>query len=186
MNSTDDPSPALGPDFPGPIARSLLGLLVPPGRREEFIGDLIEEAETIVVRHGGRNAARRWFWRQALTSASPLYARHYQKEVGMKRTRWLVVTLLLVLGPLMALDPNVFGASPGAISLVVLAIAIPALVGLLSGNLRVYAGAALISAMLLLAARIASGVELRWYAMAWIFFIVLMANWIYEHRARRA
>lgn len=104
----------------------------------------------------------------------------------MKRTRWIVVTLLLVLGPLMALDPNVFGASAGAISLVVLAIVIPALVGLLSGNLRVYTAAAFMSAVLLLAARISSGVELRWYAMAWIFFIVLMANWLYENRLRRA
>ena len=186
MNSTDDFSAALGPDFPGPIALCLLGLLVPPGRRDEFVGDLIEEAETVVFPAGGRKAARRWFWRQAVTSASPLYARHYQKEIRMKRTRWIVVTLLLVLGPLMALDPNVFGASVGTVSLVVLAIVIPALVGLFSGNLRVYAGAAFLSAMLLLAARIASGVELRWYAMAWIFFIVLMANWLYEHRLQRA
>jgi hypothetical protein len=184
--STDDSSVALGSNFPGPIARFLLSLLVPPDRRDEFVGDLIEEAETVVFRHGGRNAARRWFWRQALTSASPLYARHYQKEIGLKGTRWIVVTLLLILGPLMAVDTNVFGASGVAISLVVLAIAIPALVGLLSGNLRVYAAAAFISAMLLLAARITSGVELRWYAMAWIFFIVLMANWLYEHRLRRA
>ena len=40
--------------------------------------------------------------------------------------------------------------------------------------------------MLLLAARIASGVELRWYAMAWIFFIVLTANWLFEHRRQEA
>ena len=186
MNPDDQIRKTLGPDFPGPIARCVLSLLVPPGRREEFVGDLIEEAETIVLPRGGQQAARRWFWRQALTSASPLYARHYQKEVGMKRTRWLVVSLLLILGPLMALDPNVFGASALAIALVVLATAIPALVGLLSGNLRVYAGAAFCSAMLLLAARVVSGVELRWYAMAWIYFIVLMANWLFEHRFQRA
>lgn len=185
MNSNDNPSETLGPGFPGPIARCLLSLLVPPGRREEFVGDLIEEAETEVFPRSGREAARRWFWRQALMSASPLFARHYQKEVGMKRTRWIVVTLLLVAGPIMALDPNVFGASRWAISLVVLAIVIPAMVGLLSGNLRVYAGAAFFSALLLLAARISSGVELRWYAMAWIFFIILTANWLYEHRLQR-
>jgi hypothetical protein len=104
----------------------------------------------------------------------------------MNRTRWIVVALLLVVGPLMALDPSVFGASPGAIALVVLAIVVPGLAGLVSGNLRVLAGAALASALLLLAARIASGVELRWYAMAWIFFIILMANWLYEHRLQRS
>ena len=103
----------------------------------------------------------------------------------MNRTRWIVVTLLLIAGPLMALDPSIFGAKIGAIILVVLAIFIPAVAGLISGNLRVYAGAAGLSALLLLAARIASGVELRWYAMAWIFFIVLMANWLYEHRLQR-
>lgn len=185
MNANDNPPDTLGPDFPGPLARFFLALLIPPHRREEFVGDLIEEAETVVSPRGGRKEARRWFWRQALTSASPLYSHHYSKEVAMNRTRWIVVTLLLVVGPLMALDPNIFRASPVPIVLVALAILIPAAVGLVSGNLRVYAGAAMISALLLLAARISSGVELRWYAMAWIFFIVLMANWLYEHRLQR-
>ena len=182
MNQTDTAFDALGSDFPGPIGRCLLGFLVPPGRREEFVGDLIEEAETVVLPRSGRKAATRWFWRQALTSASPLYARHVHKEVGMNRLRWLAVALLLIAGPLMALDPNVLGASPGTVALVVLAILVPALAILVSGNLRVYAGAALISAGLLLAARISSGIEIRWYAMAWIFFIVLVVNWRYEHR----
>jgi len=186
MNPTDVSSDTLGPDFPGPIARCLLSLLVPPGRREEFVGDLIEEAETVVLPRGGQKTARRWFWRQAVTSASPLYARHYHKEVVRNRVRWIVVALLLVVGPLMALDPNVFGASPGTVALVVLAILIPALAGLVSGNLRVLAGSALMSALLLLAARVASGVELRWYAMAWIFFIILVLNWQYEHRLQRS
>lgn len=186
MNPTDVSSDTLGPDFPGPIARCLLRLLVPPGRREEFVGDLIEEAETVVLPRNGRKTARRWFWRQAVTSASPLYARHYHKEVEMNRTRWIAVALLLVVGPLMALDPNVFGASPGTVALVGLAILISALAGLVSGNLRVHAGAALTSALLLLAARVSSGIEIRWYAMAWIFFIILMVNWRYEHRLQRS
>jgi hypothetical protein len=186
VNPTDVSSDTLGAGFPGPIARCFLSLLVPPGRREEFVGDLIEEAETVVLPRSGPKTARRWFWRQAVTSASPLYARHYHKEVEMNRTRWIVVALLLVVGPLMALDPSVFGASPGAIALVVLAVVVPGLAGLVSGNLRVLAGAALASALLLLAARIVSGVELRWYAMAWIFFIILMANWLCEHRLQRS
>lgn len=182
MNQTDTASVTLGPDFPGPMSRCLLSLLVPPGRREEFVGDLIEEAETVVLPRSGRRAAKRWFWRQALTSASPLYARHFHKGVEMNRARWIAIALLMVLGPLMALDPNVFGASPGTVALVVLAILIPTLACLVSGNLRVYAGAALASAVLLLAARVSSGIEIRWYAMAWIFFIILMVNWRIEHR----
>jgi hypothetical protein len=182
MKTLDPSTHSLGVDFPGPIARCVLRLLVPARRREEFVGDLIEEAETVVLPKRGRAAAQRWFWRQALTSASPLYARHYHKEVGMKRTRWIVAALLLILGPLMALDPNVWGASQVAIALVVMAIVIPAVVGLTSGNVWVLGGAAVVSAVLLLAARIVSGVELRWYAMAWIFFIVLFVNWGWEHR----
>lgn len=186
MNLKEAPTDDFGSDFPGPIARWVLSLLVPAARREEFVGDLIEEAETLVLPKRGRAAARRWFWRQALSSASPLYARHYNKEVTMNRTRWIVVALLLIAGPLMALDPNVFTASPAAIALVVLAILAPVSAALVSGNIKVLAGSALFSAMLLLAARIVSGVELRWYAMAWIFFIILFANWLYEHRLQRS
>ena len=182
MNQTDTASDTFGPDFPGPMSRCLLSLLVPPGRREEFVGDLIEEAETVVLPRSGRRAAKRWFWRQALTSASPLYARHVHKEVEMNRARWIAIALLMILGPLMALDPSGIGASPGTIALVVLAIVLPALACLVSGNMRVYAGAALASAVLLLVARVSSGIEIRWYAMAWIFFIILMVNWRYEHR----
>jgi hypothetical protein len=150
------------------------------------VGDLIEEAETVVLPRSGCRAAKRWFWRQALTSASPLYARHFHKEVEMNRTRWIAIALLMVVGPLMALDSNIFGASLGTLAIVVLAILVPALAGLVSGNLRVYAGAALASAVLLLAARVSSGIEIRWYAMAWIFFIILMVNWRYEHRLQNS
>jgi hypothetical protein len=159
---------------------------MPTGRREELIGDLIEEAETIVLPRSGRRAARRWFWRQALSSASPLYARRCTKEVDMNRWKWIVVALFLVAGPLMALDSDVLDGSAPIIGLVVLAIVIPAASGLLSGNLRVHAGAAMISTGLLFVARLASGIELRWYAMGYIFFIILAMSWGYERRLAAA
>jgi ABC-type antimicrobial peptide transport system permease subunit len=86
----------------------------------------------------------------------------------------------------MALDPNVFRSSPETITLVVLAILVPTLAGLFSGNIKTLAGAGLCSAVLLLVARVTSGIEIRWYAMAWILFVILAFNWFYEHRFKRA
>ena len=182
MNTNDTASASLGPDFPGQGSQILLRLLLPAGRRDEFVGDLIEEAETIVLPRRGRRAAWRWFWWQAATSASPMHVRRCARDVGMHRQRWIIVLAILVFGPLMAMDAGAHEASAAVIALVVTAIAIPAAAGLLSGNLRVHAVAAIVSTLLLIAARLTSGVELRWYAMPWIFFILLNLNWRYEHR----
>ena len=182
MRTTEMNDDGLGADFPGEGAQFLLRLLLPAGRREEFVGDLIEEAETVVVPRRGRGAARRWFWWQAATSASPMHVRRCAREVGMNRQRWLVVAAILIFGPLMAMDSGVQSASAGVLALVVAAIAIPASAGLLSGNLRIHATAALVATALLIAARLISGVELRWYAMPWVFYILLNLNWRYEHR----
>jgi hypothetical protein len=186
MSPSTSADSGLGRGFPGPVALCALWLLMPTGHREELIGDLIEEAETIILPRDGRRAARRWFWRQAFLSASPLYCRRWAKEVDMNRWRWIVVALLLVAGPMMALDSNVLDGSALVVGTVALAIAIPAFTGLLSGNLRVHAGAAIISAVLLLGARMASGIELRWYAMGFIFFVILQINWRYERRFSRS
>jgi hypothetical protein len=176
----------LGRELPGPAGRLALRLLIPAFRREELVGDLLEEAEIVVLPSRGRRAARRWFWRQALLSASPLYARRMTKGMNMNRWRWLVVAVLLIAGPLMALDGGLLEGSALVIGTVALAVAIPAAAGLLSGNLRTHAGAAIISAMLLLGARVASGIELRWYAMGFIFFVILQINWRLERRLERS
>ena len=172
----------LGADFPGTGSRFLLKLLLPAGRREEFVGDLIEEAETDVLPRRGRRATLVWFWWQAATSASPMHVRRCAREVGMHRQRWIVVAAILILGPLMALDDGVNTAPPKIIALVAVAIAIPASAGLLSGNLRVHGVATLVSTVLLIVARLSSGVEFRWYAIPWILFTLLVMNWRYEHR----
>jgi hypothetical protein len=182
MSKIDSREGGLGDEFPGRGAQFLLRLLLPSGRREEFVGDLIEEAETVVLPQRGRRAARRWFWWQAATSASPMHVRRCAREVGMNRQRWIIVAAILVLGPLMALDGGINTAPGAVIGLVAVAIAIPAAAGLLSGNLRVHAAAALLSTALLIVARLSSGSELRWYAIPWIFYILLYANWLYEHR----
>ena len=60
----------------------------------------------------------------------------------------------------MAMDAGAHQAPAGVIALVATAIAVPAVAGLLSGNLRIHAGAAILSTVLLIAARLGSGVEL--------------------------
>jgi hypothetical protein len=74
------------------------------------------------------------------------------------------------------------GKNARAVLRMALATLIPATAGLLSGNLRVLAVAAIASTLLLVAARLASGVPLRWYAMPWIFYMLVYANWAYERR----
>ena len=49
MGSTEPDARGLGTDFPGAVARALLRVIVSSDRREEFEGDLIEEAEAIVL-----------------------------------------------------------------------------------------------------------------------------------------
>jgi len=100
----------------------------------------------------------------------------------MNRQRWIIVGAILIFGPLMAWDSCVSTAPSAVIGLVALAIAIPAAIGLLSGNLRIHAVAAVLSTALLIMARLSSGAEIRWYAMPWIFFSLLMMNWLYEHK----
>jgi len=81
--------------FPGPVARALLRLILPADRREEFEGDLIEEAETIVLSRDGRRVALCWFWWQVATSAPPMLARRWIKEVGMRPQPWIATAALL-------------------------------------------------------------------------------------------
>ena len=97
VNPATEDKEGLGIDFPGPVARSLLRLLLPADRREEFEGDLIEEAETIVLPQNGRRVALRWFWWQIVASAPSMLARRLNKEVGMYPQRWIVPAALLVI-----------------------------------------------------------------------------------------
>jgi len=97
VNPATEEERGIGAGFPGPVARSLLRLLLPADRREEFEGDLIEEAETIVLPRSGRRVALRWFWWQVAASAPPMLARRLKKEVGMYPQRWIVPAALLVI-----------------------------------------------------------------------------------------
>lgn len=172
---------ALGPHFSGQVTQLILRFLFPENRREEFIGDLIEEADTVVLPAKGRKAALRWFWWQVAESIPPLLARSLEKEIQMGKLRWGVAIAILVLGTLMASDSGLWAADPMTIALVMFAIAVPAAVGLISGNIVFRGVGVAISAVLLIAIRQFSGVELRWYAMAYIFFFLLI-GWNVERR----
>jgi hypothetical protein len=82
----------------------MLRLVLPADRREEFEGDLIEEAETIVLPRNGRRAARSWFWWQVVVSAPSMLARRVDKEVSMYPQRWIVPAALLVIWGIVGLS----------------------------------------------------------------------------------
>jgi hypothetical protein len=77
------------------VARALVWVIVPRDRREEFEGDLIEEAEAIVLPGTCRRTALRWFWWQLAMSAPPMLARRLTKEVAMHPRRWIVPAALV-------------------------------------------------------------------------------------------
>jgi hypothetical protein len=95
MSPGAQPCPGMGAAFPGPFAQSMLRLLLPTDRREEFEGDLIEEAEAIVLPRHGRRTALLWFWGQVAASAAPMLVRRLEKEVRMYPQRWIVPAALL-------------------------------------------------------------------------------------------
>ncbi len=97
MSSTALDEREIGAAFPGPVARLLLRSFLPDDRREEFEGDLIEEAETIVLPRNGRRVALCWFWWQIAASAPSMLARRLNKEVGMYPQRWIGPAALLVI-----------------------------------------------------------------------------------------
>lgn len=97
MNPAAEDIRGIGAGFPGPGARLLLRLFLPADRREEFEGDLIEEAETIVLPRNGRRVALCWFWWQIAASAPSMLARRLNKEVGMYPKRWIVPAALLLI-----------------------------------------------------------------------------------------
>jgi hypothetical protein len=103
VRSTELDETSLGPDFPGLVSRALLWVIVPRDRREQFEGDLIEEAETIVLPGACRRTALRWFWWQLARSAPPMLARRLTKEVAMHPRRWIIPAVLVFIWGLFGL-----------------------------------------------------------------------------------
>jgi hypothetical protein len=65
----------------GRLPCMLLGLLLPRSRRDEFIGDLLEEAKQRAARQGDFEA-RRWLWRQVWQSCPSLVVARLRRLPG--------------------------------------------------------------------------------------------------------
>lgn len=98
--------------------------------------------------------------------------------------RWAVAAAIVIFGVAMGWDSGMHTAGVAANSLAWLAILIPAAAGLAEPRPLRLGAAVVSSGALLLAARLVSGVELRWYAMAFVFGVVLVAGCYYEQRMR--
>lgn len=64
----------------GRLLWAALALLAPPGRRDEFLGDLMEELLTDVLPRRGRARATVWLWGQALASAPSLLSARLRRR----------------------------------------------------------------------------------------------------------
>ena len=98
--------------------------------------------------------------------------------------RPVVAAAIVIFGIAMAWDSGLRGAGPSALTLAWLGTLVPTTAGLLRPRLPALLVVSAASAVLLLAARIVSGAELRWYAMAFVFLVVLLVGEYYERRVR--
>jgi hypothetical protein len=65
------------------FADRLVSLFLPDRDREMLTGDLYEE-HALLVASQGANAATRWYWRQVLRSAGPLFWANLRRGVWLK------------------------------------------------------------------------------------------------------
>jgi outer membrane biosynthesis protein TonB len=86
----EEPPPLLSTLPLGGLLAALLRLLLPAERREEFLGDLIEEGH-VRLRAGTRADLARWMWSQALGSAPALVSWRLRRLVLAPRAQALVV-----------------------------------------------------------------------------------------------
>ena len=68
------------------LARALLGLLIPSRYRDNQLGDLEEEFR-VQGRRDGWKAARRWYWRQMITSLPGSGQLRYREERNAEHGR---------------------------------------------------------------------------------------------------
>ena len=86
----EEPPPLLSTLPLGGLLATLLRLLLPADRRDEFLGDLIEEGH-LRLRACTRSALARWMWQQALGSAPTLVGWRIRRLVFVPRAGALVV-----------------------------------------------------------------------------------------------
>jgi hypothetical protein len=137
-----------------PLLARLAALFIPEERREAFLGDLLEELSGFVLPERGAAGARWWLLRQLAAAVAPALGYRLRQSGRWIVARSIMVGVFALLAALQAWDSGVFGAAPGVIALVALAVALPALAVLLAASAGVRLGAVIASAALLLAAKL--------------------------------
>lgn len=95
-------------DFP--LLLRVLERMAPPDRREELVGDLLEEAD-LRGRAVGARRAHRWLRGECLRCLPSILSLRFRRD-PMTRLRWLLAPLALVIATLQAWDSHVLAASP--------------------------------------------------------------------------
>jgi hypothetical protein len=171
-------------DGPGPdvIPRWLaaaLRRLVPQKHRDEFLGDLAEEARCRAERDGARSA-RRWLVGEVLRSAPHLLRMRLGGDAAPTTPfRWEGAAMLLVIEVLHAVGSGVLDSTAPVVAMVAAAILVPALALAAAGE-RVQAWALGVCYALLLGARALSPTPLP--DLMTIGFYVLLLMVVARHR----
>ena len=148
MDDCDGPGPDVIPRW----LAAALRRLVPEKHRDEFLGDLAEEARSRAERDGARSA-RRWLVGEVLRSAPYLLRMQLGGDAAATTPfRWEWAGMLLLIEVLHALGSGVLDSTAPVVAMVVAAILAPALALAAAGE-RVQAWALALCYALLLGAR---------------------------------
>ncbi|MEO5580182.1 MAG: hypothetical protein ABIR58_05945 [Gemmatimonadaceae bacterium] len=149
---------ALPPEFHR-LAR-LLVFVMPADYGDEIVGDLIEEARTVISPVSGSAAARRWVVGQLVSSLPHMWRLHLEKELTMSSGKVWGALAIVVMGATQAWDSGVLSAPPQIGAMVVLALLTGVVALFFSDSAGTRFAAAIISILILFGARMLSPVPL--------------------------
>lgn len=159
-----------GPDVAPRWLAAVLARLAPERHRDEFLGDLAEEARSRAERDGTRGA-RRWLVRQLLRSAPHLLRMRLGGGAGTRPLRWGWAGLVLLIGGAQAWDSGVLDSTGPIMAMVSLGILVPAAALAVAGE-RARSRAMAAGCVLLFAARILSPTPLPELMLIMVFTLV--------------
>lgn len=165
-------SPTATTAFHAPRTERLMVLLLPAPYRDELVGDLLEEARTVVMPRVGEQAARRWLWGQLLRSTPHMLRLHLRKELTMRNEKLWGMVLILVMGSLQAWDSGVLRAPAYIAAMVALAITIGVVALLFAERMGMRFIASAVAFALLFGARMLSPIPLP--ELGLVGFIIVM------------
>ncbi|HVF40243.1 MAG TPA: hypothetical protein VM939_10110 [Gemmatimonadaceae bacterium] len=167
-------------------ARALVRVL-PPHRRDELVGDLMEEAATEIEPTSGRDEARRWILTQLVHATPHLVVRHFKREAEMDNAKLIGAAAIVGVGALQAWDSGILNAPIWVGAMVVLALTI-AVTALFSTSGAVRLGAAITAFALVAAARILSPVhlpELTLIGLPIVLVLLIVPQFIAKSKSRQ-